>query len=98
MERRIDSIVDRFAAGTRALDDLPGFAGYTLATNRDKGKLTAISRWKTRADMESGDVVSDDVRDRLLAEKPQRIPLVDRYDIIAVRGVGTGIGSGASSA
>lgn len=74
------------------LSALEGFAGYVLAGGvgaTDQGKLTAMSLWRTRDDLDASDELADAARGlRIASARPARPPIVRRYEVLLHRGLG----------
>ena len=87
---RADEMVEAFEESDY-LDQLAessGFDGYLLAADRGRGKITAMSFWRTLADLEGSDQVAEAARAmRLAATRPERRPIVDRYEVVLDRGI-----------
>lgn len=85
VDTRVKEMVDGFVDNAQGVEGLQGFAGYWVAADPAPGRVTSISRWRTRADMEASERIAASQREeRLAAVKPQRRPLIDFYDLIAV--------------
>ena len=68
------------------LSSLPGFSGYLLAADREHGKLTAMSLWKSQGAMRESDQVADEARElRIAAADTAHDPIVDRYEVMLER-------------
>jgi heme-degrading monooxygenase HmoA len=66
----------------------PGFQGYVLLADRGRGKLTAMSIWRSLDDLTGSDQVAEAARAmRIAASKPERRPIVDRYEVVMHRGI-----------
>ncbi|MDQ3729853.1 MAG: hypothetical protein M3355_09725 [Actinomycetota bacterium] len=71
------------------LSERSGFDGYMLAADRGRGKITAMSFWRTPEDLSASDQVAEAARAmRIAAVRPERRPILDRYEVVMHRGVG----------
>ncbi len=70
------------------LAESPGFNGYLLAADRGRGKITAMSFWRTPEDLAASDQVAEAARAmRIAALRPERRPIVDRYEVVLDRAI-----------
>ena len=70
------------------LAESAGFDGYLLAADRGRGKITAMSFWRTADDMAASEGVAEAARAmRIAAARPERRPLLDHYEVVLHRGM-----------
>lgn len=87
---RADEMVEAFEESDYLdhLAESPGFQGYVLAVDRGRGKLTAMSIWRSLDELSGSDQVAEAARAmRIAAVKPERRPVVDRYEVVMYRGI-----------
>lgn len=85
---RLEEMIEDFAerVDESGLADTRGYRGYLVAADRKAGKLTAISLWETREDLEASDRAADEARAaRIEKGEPARDPIVDRYEVVLQR-------------
>jgi heme-degrading monooxygenase HmoA len=88
---RADEMVEAFEESDYLdrLAESPGFDGYLLAADRGRGKITAMSFWRTADDLAASDQVAEAARAmRIAAARPERRPILDRYEVVFHRGMG----------
>ena len=88
---RADEMVEAFEESDYLdrLGESSGFEGYLLAADRGRGKITAMSFWRTHEDLEASDQVAEAARAmRIAAARPERRPILDRYEVALSRDVG----------
>lgn len=70
------------------LSERSGFEGYMLAADRGRGKITAMSFWRTPDDLSASDQVAEAARAMRIAQaRPERRPIVDRYEVVMQRAI-----------
>ena len=87
---RADEMVEAFEESDYLdrLAESAGFEGYLLAADRGRGKITAMSFWRSLPDLEASDQVAEAARAmRIAAARPERRPIVDRYEVVLDRGI-----------
>jgi hypothetical protein len=85
---RLEEMVEEFEKGIEdvGLLDAPGQRGYIVGVDRAEGKLTAISLWETREDLEASDRAAAEARRaRTERARVRRDPIVDRYEVVIQR-------------
>ena len=88
---RADEMVEAFEESDYLdrLSESSGFDGYLLAADRGRGKITAMSFWHTEEDLNASDQVAEAARAmRIAATRPERRPILDRYEVVMHEGVG----------
>lgn len=87
---RIHEMIEDFERGDYIadLEQSEGFRGFLVGVDHQAGKITAISLWETKRDLEASDRIAGRARDaRIEQAQPAREPIVDRYEVVLERRV-----------
>ena len=83
----LEAMIDAFERSDY-VDELashPGYGGYLLATDREHGKVMAMSLWESQDALRASDHAAEEAREGRLAVAGARDPIVDRYQIMLER-------------
>ena len=81
--RRVDEVADRLRSeDIPAIQELDGFKGMTVLTDRQSGKTIAVSFWESEEAMQASEDAVRSARDRAAKTGRSGPPQVERFEVI----------------
>lgn len=85
-ERITDTLREFEEGQLPQIEQMDGFKGALVGVDRGEGKAVAITLWESEKDLTASDKLADEARDAAVASaRPEREPIVDRYEVLLQR-------------